>query len=155
MVKRKIRMGTIDGHFLGEFEAEVQTEEEKEEERKRQYPDTTKASYLQYPCHYCGNEFYLINPIRAPNMNPLSIIYDVTDINMVPIIQKEILDSFGRMTGIESYTPYRGRNVIAVTAKWTEEEAGSRVAELMRIPGVLDVQAKVIEHGFAGPRIRP
>jgi hypothetical protein len=80
-------MGTIDGHFLGEFEAEVQTEEEKEEERKRQYPDTTKASYLQYPCHYCGNEFYLINPIRAPNMNPLSIIYDVTDINMVPIIQ--------------------------------------------------------------------
>jgi hypothetical protein len=80
MVKRKIQMGTIDGDFLGETEVEVQTEEEKEEERKRQYPDTSKASYLQYPCNYCGNEFYLINPVGTPNMNPLSdgfiCIYD-------------------------------------------------------------------------------
>lgn len=72
MVKRKIRMGTIDGKFLGETEVDIQSEEEKEAERQRLYPDTSKVSYLQYTCHYCGNEFYLINPVRAPNMNPLS-----------------------------------------------------------------------------------
>jgi hypothetical protein len=48
------------------------TPEEGEVERKRLYPDTSKASYLQYPCYYCGNEFYLKNPNRGPNINPLS-----------------------------------------------------------------------------------
>jgi hypothetical protein len=84
----------------------------------------------------------------------LNIIYDISDINRVTIIERDILDSLERMTGIESYTPYQGRNIIAVTAQWTEDEAESRVAELMRIAGVLDVKAKVIEHGFTGPRIR-
>jgi hypothetical protein len=72
MVKRKIRIRTLDDEFSWEHEVDIQTEEEKEAERQRLYPDFSKASYLRYPCHYCGNEFYLKNPHRVPNMNPLS-----------------------------------------------------------------------------------
>jgi hypothetical protein len=47
------------------------SEEEKETERRR-LDDTSKASYLEFTCLFCGVEFYLINPVRSPNMNPLS-----------------------------------------------------------------------------------
>jgi hypothetical protein len=72
MVKHKVRFGTINGDFLGEHEVDIPSEEEEEAERHRLYPDISRASYLQYPCYYCGTELYLINPYRSPNMNPLN-----------------------------------------------------------------------------------
>lgn len=92
---------------------------------------------------------------RVPRRIFLNISYDIRNPNEVSSIVKQIITSIRRMTGIESCTPYEGRNIITITAQWTESEAESRVAELMRIPGVLDVQANIIEHGYAGPRIRP
>ena len=80
--KYKHRIDTMEGPI--EFESDVPpistpsprpppiTPEEEEAKRQRLYPDTSKASYLQYHCHYCENEFYLKSPYRAPNMNPLS-----------------------------------------------------------------------------------
>lgn len=72
MVLRKIGIRSIDGEFFGETEVDIKSEEENEAERRRLYPDTSKTSYLEYTCHYCGVEFYLINHVRSPNMNPLS-----------------------------------------------------------------------------------
>jgi hypothetical protein len=46
------------------------TPEEIEEERARLYPTEDIASYLQYPCSYCQDEYYLIHPDRGKNMNP-------------------------------------------------------------------------------------
>jgi hypothetical protein len=75
MVKHRVRFGTIDGDFFEEREVDIPTEEEKEAERQKLYPDTSKASYLQYPCHYCGNTFYRIFPYRNPNMNPPTYLF--------------------------------------------------------------------------------
>ena len=93
--------------------------------------------------------------MRVPRRFILSIIYDTSNINEIPSIERNIMDAINRMPDIESYTPYHGENIIAVTARWTESEKELRVEELGRIPGVMNVQARIIEHGIAGPRVIP
>jgi hypothetical protein len=52
MVKHKVGINTSDGESLGETEVDIPTEEEKKAEFERLYPDKSKATYIQYPCHF-------------------------------------------------------------------------------------------------------
>jgi hypothetical protein len=56
---------TLDEHSPEEFEVDIPTEEEKKAEFERLYPDKSKATYLQYPCHYSGTKFFLENRDRG------------------------------------------------------------------------------------------
>jgi hypothetical protein len=93
--------------------------------------------------------------IRVPRGILLSIFYDANDVHEIPNILRRIGEALRRMTGIDSSTLHQGTNPIVVTAQWTESDTELRVEELRRIQGVANVQARIIEHGIAGPRVIP
>jgi hypothetical protein len=103
MVKKyKHHINTMDS--IIEVEDDIppsprKTPEEKEEERARLYPTEDIAFYLQYPCSYCQDKFFLVHPIRGKNMNPYSggyILVSERDRRIIPICHKCVLDFSGR-----------------------------------------------------------
>jgi hypothetical protein len=103
--KYKYRLGTMDGHIEWEEDAPElppMTPEQIAEELDRMYPRSKeKASYLQYPCSFCTEKFFLISPYRSRGMNPYSegfmVRYKNSKKNKVtPTCRKCLLDLCNR-----------------------------------------------------------
>jgi hypothetical protein len=99
MIKKyKHGIDTMDGPI--EWEDDIppsprRTPEEMEKERARLYPTEDIAFYLQYPCEYCQDKFFLVHPIRGKNMNPLRggyMLESENDRRIIPICHTCVLD---------------------------------------------------------------